>query len=196
MAGPDNERRGRGKLSRLDMLPDDAEPDLLWLNQELRAGKRPQVELLDVFNARLAVLGIEPISKGAFSRYSIRKAVQFREADQLLRMSSDLVEALGIDSADKMTTALSAMLRVQVAKLIDQGDLTPKDLMELARANQAAIAAQKQSADYRRSLEEEHNKKLVRTLDDVEAKADANPAQPMDAKAALALIRSAYGFSK
>ena len=191
-----SEHRGRGRLSKIDMLPDEAEVDLVWLNQELRAGKRPQVELIDVFNARLIAKGIEPISKGAFSRYSVRKSIQFRETDQILRLSSDLVEALGVDSADKMTTALSEMLRVQMARLLDQGDLTAKDLMELARANKEAIAAQKQSAEYRRSIEEEARAKLARTLDDVEAKAGANTARPMDAKAALALIRSAYGFDK
>lgn len=191
------ERQGRGRLSRLDMLPEEAQPDLVWLNQELRAGKRHQIELLDVFNGRLAALGIDPISKSAFSRYSVRKAMQFRDMDETLRMSSELVEMLGVDSADKMTMALSELLRVAAVKLIETegGNLAAKDLMELARANQAAVGAQKQSADYRRSLEDEHRKTLAKTLDQVEAEA-GKAAQPMDAKAALELIRSAYGFDR
>jgi len=192
------ERQGRGRLSRLDMLPEDAQPDLVWLNQKLRAGKRHQIELLDVFNGRLAALGIEPISKSSFSRYSVRKAMQFRELDETMRMSAELVDMLGVDSADKATIALAEMIKMSAVKLIESegGRLAAKDLMELARANQAAVGAQKQSADYRRTLEEEHRKRLAQTLDQIEAEADKNPAQPMDAKAALELIRGAYGFDR
>lgn len=192
------DRQGRGRLSRLDMLPEEAQPDLVWLNQELRANQRPQVELLDLFNVRLAVHGIEPISKGSFSRYSLRKAMQFREMDETLRLSRELVEVLGVDGSDQMTITLTNMLQVAAVKFVEAegANLAAKDLMELAKAAQAATSAQKASADYRRALEVEHLAKLAKTLDGVEAAADANPAQPMDAKAALALIRSAYGFSK
>lgn len=190
-------RQGRGRLSRLDRLPEAAQPDLVWLNQELREGKRLQTELRDVFNARLAVHGIAPISNGAFSRYSVRKAIQFRNMDENRRMASDLVESLGVDSADKATIALTEMIKMTAVKLIEAegAKLAAKDLMELSRAAQAAVGAQKQSAEYRRSLEEEHRRKLAQTLDEVEQKAEG-AREPMDAKAALELIRSAYGFAK
>lgn len=164
-------RRGRGRLSRLDMLPESAQVHLVWLNQELRDGKRPQTELRDVFNAHLAALGLEPISNGAFSRYSVRKSIQFRELDETLRLSSELVDVLGVDSADTMTIALSQMLRVAAVKLIEAegGKLAAKDLMELARASQAAVGAQKQSADYRRALEREFTQKIEAAAKDVAA---------------------------
>lgn len=197
MAPIPKDRQGRGRLSRLDMLPEDAQPHLVWLNQELRAGKRPQNELRDVFNAHLAGLGIEPISNGSFSRYSVRKAMQFRDLDETMRLSSELVDVLNVDSADKMTIALAEMLKVAALRLIEaEGSmLAAKDLMELARAVQAATGAQKQSAEYRRTLEEEHRAKLAATLDRVEDEAGKSH-EPMDAKAALALIRKAYGFDR
>lgn len=154
---PRKARRGRGRLSRLDMLPEAAQFDLLWLNQELRANQRPQIELLDLFNARLAVHGIEPISSSSFSRYSVRKAVQFQELDETMRLSRELVDVLGVDSADNMTITLAEMIKVAAVKLVETegGKLAAKDLMELARAAQAATSAQKTSADYRRLLERE-----------------------------------------
>lgn len=165
----DTERQGRGRLSKLDQLPDEAQPDLVWLNQELRANKRQLVELRDVFNARLAVHGLEPISVGSFSRYSVRKAMQFRELDETMRMSRELADMLGTDSADKMTITLSNLLQVAAVKLIEAegSSLAAKDLMELARAAQAATSAQKQSADYRRLLEREFTQKVEEAKKDV-----------------------------
>lgn len=170
MSRPPKERQGRGRLSRLDMLPEAAQPDLVWLNGELREGKRPQNELRDAFNMRLSALGIEPISVGAFSRFSVRKAMQFRELDETLRMSSELVDVLGVDSADKMTIALGEMIKVTAVKLLEAegGNLAAKDLMELSRAVQAVTGAQKQSADYRRALEKEFAAEVEKASEDVE----------------------------
>jgi len=162
-------RQGRGRLSRLDRLPEAAQADLIWLNQELRDGSRLQTELRDVFNARLAVHGVAPISNGAFSRYSVRKALQYRELDENRRMASDLVESLGVDSADKATIALTEMIKMTAVKLIEAegAKLAAKDLMELSRAAQAAVGAQKQSAEYRRSLEREFAAKLAEATKEV-----------------------------
>ncbi|MBN9333874.1 phage protein Gp27 family protein [Devosia sp.] len=169
MARPEKERAGRGRLSRLDMLPEVAQPDLVWVNGELREGKRPQNELRDIFNARLAAHGIEPISVGSFSRYSVRKAAQFQQLDEQMRISSELVEVLGIDGSDKMTIAFAELVRVAGIRLLEAkgGELAAKDLMELARANQAASGAMKQSAEYRRSLERDFAEKVAEAAKDV-----------------------------
>lgn len=166
-----SERLGRGRLSTLDLLPEEAQLDLLWLNQELRANSRTQVELRDIFNARLAVHGIDPISVGAFSRYSSRKATAFHELDATMRMSRELAEMLGTDSADQLTITLSNMLQVQGVKLIEAegSKLAAKDIMELAKAVQAVVSAQKQSADYRRTMERENAQKLEEANKDVAA---------------------------
>lgn len=162
-------RKGRGRLSRLDTLPEVAHSDLVWLNQELRDNKRPQTELLDLFNMRLAGHGIEPISSSSFSRYSVRKATQFHELDQTRRISTDLAEMLGTDSADKMTIAVAELLKLASFKLLESGGLEPMDIMSLARATKDAVGAQKQSADYRKMLEREFTQKLEEARKDVAA---------------------------
>lgn len=166
---PRQVRKGRGRLSQLDMLPEEAQPDLIWLNQELRANKRSQIELLDLFNARLAVHDIEPISKSAFSRFSVRKATQFRELDEQRRLSVELAEMLGTDSADKMTIALAELIKMASFKLVEAGDLEPMDIMSLARATKDVVGAQKQSADYRKALEREFAQKVEEARRDVAA---------------------------
>jgi len=167
----DGERRqGRGRLSRLDMLPEEAQEHLTWLNTEIRAKQRPLNELRDVFNVKLVGLGIEPISNGSFSRYAVRKAIQFKELDETLRMSRELAEVLGSDGSDQLTINLSNMLQVAAVKLMEAegSQLAAKDLMELARAAQAATSAQKQSADYRRMLEREFAQKVEAAKKDIE----------------------------
>lgn len=166
---PRKERHGRGRLSQLDTLPEEAQPDLVWLNQQLRANKRSQVELLDLFNARLAIHGIEPITKSSFSRYSVRKATQFRELDETRRISIELAEMLGTDSADKMTIAVAELLKLASFKLLESGGLEPMDIMSLARATKDVVGAQKQSADYRKQLEREFADKLAAAAKDVAA---------------------------
>ena len=193
MARHAKDRQGRGRLSRLDMLPESAQPDLVWLNGELRDGNRPQNELRDVFNARLAAHGIEPISVGSFSRYSVRKAMQFRELDETLRMSSELVDVLGVDSADKMTIALAEMIKVTAVKLLEaEGQkLAAKDLMELARAIQSVTGAQKQSAEYRRALEKEFAAEVDKAAADV---ADIGKAAGITAETMQAITNRLKGI--
>ena len=162
-------REGRGRPSTLDMLPEEAEADLVWLNEELRAGKRLQIDLLAEFNARLADRGIGAVSKSSFSRYSVRKAMQFRQLDETRRISVELAEMMGVDSADRMTIAVSEMLKMAAFKLAEGGNLSSKDVMELARATKDTASAVKLSADYRRLLEREHADKLAAAVKDVEA---------------------------
>lgn len=167
--GARKDRRGRGRLSRLDTLPEVAQGDLVWLNQELRENKRHQTELLDLFNMRLAGHGIEPISASSFSRYSVRKAMQFRELDETRRISMELADMLGADSADKMTIAVAELIKLASFKLLEGGNLEAMDIMSLGRATKDVVTAQKTSADYRRQLEREFAAKLEEARKDVAA---------------------------
>lgn len=194
MAG-NRERRGRGRLSSIDLLPEEAEPDIVWVNEELRAGNRLQIDILDEFNARLADRGIAPIKKSAFSRYSVRKAMQFREMDERLRISSELVESLGTDGADQLTIALTEMIKVAAAKILDGGISSTKGVMELARAVQAAASAQKISAENRRRIEDDIRSKVARAMDKIEDEIGSAETAKPDGAAMLKKIREdIYGI--
>lgn len=175
----DKERReGRGRLSSIDLLPEEAEPDIVWALEQLRLREMPSKMILAEFNGRLADRGIAPISKSAWGRYSIRKAVQFRRLDETRRIASDLAPSLGTDGADHVTMMIAEMVKVAAFQLLEGGDVGSKGLMELSRAVATSVAAQKTSAEHRRQLEAEVKARLQEAADavaDMGAKAGVGP---------------------
>lgn len=150
----DDRRQGRGRLSSIDLLPEEAEADIVWALEQLREPKMPQIAILDAFNSRLADRGIAKVSKSAFSRWSVRKAMQFRRLDEVRAITSDVVTGLGTDGADQVTVAIAEMLKVAIYESLE-GELSPKGIMELSRALSTAVSAQRSSAEHRRRLEEQ-----------------------------------------
>src|SRR3546814_3044775 len=84
-AGADQE--GRGRLSSIDLLPEEAEPDIVWASEQLRLREKPAKMILAEFNARLADRGIASISKSAWGRYSVRSEEHTSELQSLMRHS-------------------------------------------------------------------------------------------------------------
>jgi len=193
MAEGDNQeqdrREGRGRLSTIDLLPEEADADVLWADAQIRKKKVPLNTILYEFNQRLERKGIEPISKSAWSRYAVRKAVQFRKLDEARRMSAELVSSLGPEGADEVTVAVAEMLKLAILEQLETGKLSTKGVMELSRALQSSIGAQKTSAEYRRKLQEE----VIAKVDKAIEKAGADGAG--DAQAVLRKIREdVYGI--
>lgn len=166
--GASSRREGRGRLSSIDMLPDEAEPDLVWAVECLRERKMHARAILEEFNARLADRGIGPISKSAWGRYAVRKAIQFRRLDEVRRISDELVESLGADGPDQVTVAVAEMVKLAAFRLLEGGDTGAKDVNELARALNSAVNAQKTSAEHRRRIEQQLKDKLESVADKAE----------------------------
>lgn len=154
MTAEADRREGRGRLSSIDMLPDEAEPDILWALEELRSRTRPQIAILAEFNARLADRGIGGVSKSAFSRWSMRKTIQFRKLDEVRHITSEIVADLGTDGADQVTVAVAEMIKVAIYENLEKGSVDSKSVMEMARALTSVVSAQKASNELRRKLEE------------------------------------------
>lgn len=114
-------REGRGRLSSIDMLPDDAEQDIRWALEQLRERTMPQTAILGEFNARLADRGIGGVSKSAFNRWSLRKAFQFRRLDEVRKITSDMIDKLGSDGSDQVTVAIAEMIKVSAYELLEDG---------------------------------------------------------------------------
>lgn len=165
-AGADR-REGRGRLSTLDMLPEAAEEDIVWALEALRQRSLPQNLILDQFNARLASRGIEPVSRSAFNRWSIRKSIQFRRLDELRTVTNDLVASLGTGDADDVTVAIAEILKASIYERVEGGELKSKEILELSRSLNSIVAAQKTSAVHRRELEERVNSQLEAAAEEV-----------------------------
>lgn len=194
MSKPDR-RQGRGRLSSIDLLPEAADEDVAWLVEQLRKGKLEQVVILEEFNARLIAKDLQPISKSAFSRFAVRKAVTFRKLDEGQRIASELAAALGTSGADQMTVAIAEMLKLAIFEQLERGKLEPKAMMELGRAISSAVGAQKASAEHRRKLEEEAQAKIVKAIDEAEDALTGDPTLAADPGAVLKKIREdVYGI--
>mgnify|MGYP001120079996 CR=1 FL=1 len=164
-----NDRReGRGRLSSIDMLPEEAEPDIVWALDQLRAREKPSKMILAEFNSRLADRGIGAVSKSAWGRWSIRKAIQFRRLDEARHIASELVPSLGTDGPDHVTVMIAEMVKVSALELLEGGEVSSKGLMELSRAVSSAVAAQKVSAENRRKLEDEVERRMAKAGEAVE----------------------------
>lgn len=163
-------RQGRGRLSSIDMLPEEAEEDVVWALEALREHKLPQNTIREEFNARLIARDIEPISKSAFNRYAVRKAIQFRKMDEVRRISSELVETLGTDAPDDVTVLVAEMIKVSMFKILEDKELDPKAIMELSRALQSTVSAQRGSEEYRKQLEKRVAQQLEEAADRAEVK--------------------------
>jgi len=147
-------REGRGRLSTIDQLPDEADEDIVWALEQLRGRSMPQTVIVNEFNKRLADRGIAGVSKSAFSRWAVRKAIQFRKMDEVRHITAEIVTDLGTDGADQVTVAVAEMLKVAIYELLEKGTADSKGVMEMARALTSVVSAQKTSTEHRRRLEE------------------------------------------
>ena len=168
MARRAEDRQSRGRLSSIDLLPDEADEDVAWALEALRERNLPQTAILIEFNERLADKGIDPISKSAWGRYSVRKAIQFRRLDEVQKISAELVGSLGTDEPDQLTIAIGEMLKTAAFEVLEGGEVNPKGLMELSRAVQSVVGAQKTSSENRRRLEREVAERLEDAADRAE----------------------------
>lgn len=162
-------RQGRGRLSSIDLLPDEAAPDVQWAVDELLANKRPQSEILAEFNTRLGDLGIEPVSSSAFNRHSVRLAALTRKMTETQNVTDAIAARMGPDKADNLTVGLVTLLKQSIFELRETGEIDAESLMFLAKSTQALVSAQKQSADLRRAQQAEIETRLKQAAKAVEA---------------------------
>jgi len=195
MASAADRREGRGRLSSIDLLPDEAEEDVVWALEQLRDHKLPQVIILVEFNDRLVAKGIKPISKSAWNRYAVRKAIQFRRLDEGQRIAGELAASLGTDGADQMTVAIAEMLKLAIFERLENGVSDPKAMMEIGRAISSAVSAQKASAELRRKLEDNALARVGKAIDKAGEALAGDPALASDPATVLQKIREdVYGI--
>ena len=153
--GADRERRaGRGRLSSLELLPPEAEEDVVWARVELAKRERSQADILHDFNGRLVDKGLEPVSKSAFNRASVRLAAM----NKRLTEARAFYDSMGVQSPEKVDeqgAVLSEMLKLLIFDLVQNegSDIGPTGAKELAAAHLAVIRGQAISTERRRRLE-------------------------------------------
>lgn len=162
-------RQGRGRLSAIDQLPDEAEEDVIWVLEQLRDRSRSQKDILPDFNARLGAKGIDPISPSSFNRYAVRKALQWRRLDEFQALAGELRQTLTAEGPDEVTVLVAEFVKMAAFELLEGGELKSKEVMELSRALQSAVSAQRGSEEYRKQLERRVAAQLEDAADTVES---------------------------
>lgn len=166
-------REGRGKLSTIEQLPEAAEEHILWANASLRERAMPQTEILREFNARLADLGLKAVSKGAFSRYSVRVAIEARKLEASRQITDAVLSRMGPVERTDSTLAAVELLKFRVLSLImDEDEPDPKLLgaaaLALSRLSSTALReAQGQRHDRREQAAEEQRRKASEAASEV-----------------------------
>jgi len=159
-------RKGRGRLSSIDLLPVEAEGDVIWAVEELRKRERLQKDILEEFNGRLADRGIGPVSPSAFNRFAVRKAKAFARLDEVRQISSALTDALGPDSADDLTITVAETIKTLVFEILESdGQISTKGAMELSRALKHAVEAQSISSDRRSKVEADFARQAAKAVE-------------------------------
>lgn len=184
---------GRGRLSSIDQLPDEAADDIVWACEQLAERRRTQADILFELNDRLGAKGLPPISRSAFSRKSIRVSAMQRRMAEAREMFSGLSGQLHAKDVDDNTIALGEFIKTLIMELVDDqaGKKSPRDAMELARAFHATIAGQKISADRRKMLEAAARDKAIAAVDAV---ADAAGAGIEKAEIIRKIREDIYGI--
>ena len=180
-------RDTRGRLSSLDQLPDEAQEDLIWACQQLYARQRTQADILFELNDRLAVKGVDAISKSAFNRKAIRLAASMRRMQETRQVFEALSGHLAPELIDDQTVALGEFLKQLIFDLLQPGagDLDTKGAMELSRAFKEVVAGQKISADRRLRMEQEFANKAAKAVERIAGARGTDAATISAIKAAL-----------
>lgn len=169
---------GRGRLNSIDQLSDEAAEDILWANQELYDRKRSIGEIHVEFNERLAAKGLGAISRTAFYNRATRVADAQRRMREARAMFEGLASEFTAEDVDENTLILGEFIKTLIQELVDDasGKKKPKDAMDLARAYQATVMAQKTSTDRRLKLEPEAKAKVVAAMEQAIGQVEASGA--------------------
>ncbi len=165
MAG---ERRTRGRLSSLDLLPEEAQDDLLWAMAQLNKRARSQADILFELNDRLEVKGIDEISRSAFNRKSTSLKARSLQLEERSHIYAGIAERLTPEEVGKSDLVLGEFLKILIDQLLSGGDLDSKNAMELARAYKETIVAQRHSAEHQKKAEERAQSRLNKAIDAAE----------------------------
>lgn len=176
--GASERREGRGRLSSIEMLPEEAQPDIVWAMEQLNARTSPANMILAEFNARLADRGIGAISKSAWGRFAVRKALIWRRDREIGRLAETIAKDRGTDKSDAITVMIAEMTKLALFELLEGGELSAAGLKNIGITLTALVNAQAKSAETRRKLAKEVQDELDKAKAAIEAVGKTQGADP------------------
>lgn len=162
-------KASRGRLSSMDLIPEDGQDDVIWAVGELNKRERTANEILFELNDRLATKDIDPISKSAFNRKSVKLAAMSGRLNEMRHVFQGIAPQFTAERVDENTLALGEFIKLLLFELVqaEGGTIGTKGAMELARAHLAVIQGQKISSERRSALQREFTQKAEAAIDTV-----------------------------
>lgn len=189
-------RQGRGQLSSMDLVPEEGQEDITWAVGELNKRERTAQDILMEMNDRLAAKGIDPISKSAFNRKSLKLAAMSNRLNEARHIFSGIASQFTAEKVDESTVVLGEFIKLLVFELVQSegSDIGTKGAMELARAHLAVIQGQKLSAERRQKVETAAKDRLMKAAEAAVGEV-AQAGHTVDGAAVLKRIREdVYGI--
>jgi hypothetical protein len=129
----------RGRLSSIDLLPEQAEPHVLAALKALRERKKPQQQILAELNAALADYGIKPISRSAFNRKALWLAAYGLRLQHTREIAAIVAEKLDEVPAGDVGLLLGETLKTIIFDVLSEASLSDESA-SMKMLAQASIA--------------------------------------------------------
>ena len=111
-------RSRRGRLSSLDLLPDEARPHVLVAIEQLKLRERTQEDIREELNTHLLALGLNPVSKSAFNRKALQIAAYGEHLFHVREISAVMAEKLNDTPEGEIGLLLNEVIKSLVYELI------------------------------------------------------------------------------
>ncbi len=194
---------GRGRLSGIELLPEECSPVIAWAADELQNRDRTQTEIYSEFVEKLQALDREYRGEleftipsfSAFNRYSIKLATLTRRLDETREIATAIAGKFDPEASDNLTLIAAEAIKSLVFEMMtNPNGIDAKGAMALAQALRSATQAQSVSSDRRKKVETEFKSKVSQVVDVIEKQQEKLTP---DGKEALRKIREdIYGIFK
>lgn len=131
----------RGRLSSIDLLPEEAAPDIAWAFEEIKARRMPQLQILAELNKRLADRGLGKLSKSAFNRKVLWLVGHGEAILRAREIAAVLAEKLDEVPEGDVGLLLNELVKSIVFDILTNAQLT--DNVSMNMAVNAAVALDK-----------------------------------------------------
>lgn len=167
---------GRGRLSGIELLPEECSPVIAWAADELQNRDRTQTEIYSEFVEKLQALDREYRGEleftipsfSAFNRYSIKLATLTRRLDETREIATAIAGKFDPEASDNLTLIAAEAIKSLVFEMMtNPNGIDAKGAMALAQALRSATQAQSVSSDRRKKAEAEFEakaKEAVKTV--------------------------------
>jgi hypothetical protein len=189
-------RRGRGRLSSIELLPPEAGDIVVWAAQELQARERTLTAIYGEFREKLIALqgeqglAFDIPAFSSFHRYSVFQAALLADMEETRTITQALAERLDGIANENVTVMVIEMIKTVVFQIVRSRSesLKPKDVMELSKAVQMLVASSKASGSQR----QEHQKAIDEAASEAIGKAEKVAREAGVSAEAIAQMRREF----